>query len=100
MFVWNMFYSLVIVNLLGMLDRWKLRIKYLYYLYDVFVCIYKKNINWFFFCLLKIFVYFFCKFFDLKEVLCCFDNYMFFWWVLENRMCYKVYYFLNIEDLL
>lgn len=43
MFVRNMPHSPVTVNLSGMLDRRKLRIKYLYYLYDAFVCIYKKK---------------------------------------------------------
>lgn len=42
MFVRNMPHSPVTVNLSGMLDRRKLRIKYLYYLYDASVCIYKK----------------------------------------------------------
>lgn len=43
MFVRNMPHSPVTVNLSGMLDRRKLRIKYLYYLYDASVCIYKKK---------------------------------------------------------
>lgn len=43
MFVRNMPHSPVTVNLSGMLDRRKLRIKYLYYWYDASVCIYKKK---------------------------------------------------------
>lgn len=100
MFVRNMPHSPVTVNLSGMLDRRKLRIKYLYYLYDAFVCIYKKNTNWLSSCWSKTFVYPLRKFSDLKEVLCCLDNHTFFRWVLENRTCYKVHYFSNTEDLL
>lgn len=53
MFVRNMPHSPVTVNLSGMLDRRKLRIKYLYYLYDASVCIYNQKYKLAFLLLIK-----------------------------------------------